>query len=121
MKNIIYVYGTLRPGGTETFQIPGKMYAVSWFPGIILLPEGGPEDSYVTCERIEVSDLAHVDAYEGFYPDDLRSSLYIRKPIFDGWIYEYNYPVSQRDLIPSGDWLVYKNEERGANGKLFAS
>lgn len=102
MAETIYVYGTLRPGEPGTVQIPGKLYDLGWFPGIIL---GG--DTFVTCERIEVEDLDAVDAYEGYNPKFTIESLYIRRPILDGWIYEYNKGVEGRRVINSGDWLSY--------------
>ena len=107
MAETIYVYGTLRPDeqspdGSGTVQIPGTLYDLGWFPGIIL---GG--ENFVTCERIEVEDLDAVDAYEGYNPKFTIESLYIRRPILDGWIYEYNKSTEDKRLIHSGDWLKY--------------
>lgn len=98
----IYTYGTLRPGEPGTVQIPGTLYDMGWYPGIIL---GG--DSFVTCEKIEVEDLDAVDAYEGYNPKFTIESLYIRRPILDGWIYEYNKPVLGFKRVLSGDWVDY--------------
>lgn len=116
----IYVYGTLRPGESGTVQIPGKLYDLGWYPGIILEPAGGlGGDSFVTCEKIEVKDLGAVDTYEGYNPKFTAESLYIRRPILDGWIYEYNQEFNPQRLVACGDWLIYTQKERGENGGRF--
>lgn len=124
MPETVYVYGTLRPGkqspdGSGTVQIPGKMYDLGWFPGIILEPPGGHGEDFVTCERIEVENLDAVDAYEGYNPELISESLYIRRPILDGWIYEYNQEVGSKSLVSCGDWLAYIEQERGIYGGHF--
>lgn len=114
MKNIVYTYGTLRPGEAGTVQIPGTLYDLGWFPGIIL---GG--ESFVTCEPIEVDDIEAVDAYEGYNPRFTTESLYIRRPILDGWIYEYNQEFNHKRLVACGDWLIHTQTERGRNANRF--
>ena len=114
MTNILYVYGTLRPGEPGTVQVPGKLYDLGWYPGLIL---GG--DETVTCEKVNVKDFQAVDHYEGFNPDDTVESLYIRKKYEDGWIYEYNQEFNPNKLIECGDWLIYKQTERGKYDDRF--
>jgi gamma-glutamylcyclotransferase (GGCT)/AIG2-like uncharacterized protein YtfP len=114
VRHTVYVYGTLRPGEPRTVQIPGKLYDLGWYPGIIL---GG--DSFVTCEKIEVEDLDAVDSYEGYHPKFTVDSLYIRRPILDGWVYEYNQEFNPQRLVACGDWLIYTQKERGQNGGRF--
>lgn len=112
----VYVYGTLRPGNTETVLVPGTLYDVSWFPGIKLniecLSVEGVDTVFTTCEILEVDDkrLKELDRYEGYYPSDPLRSLYIRRPYRDGFIYEYNHSVEGLIKIKSGDWLQYKYE-----------
>lgn len=110
----IYSYGTLRPGDGLTIKIPGSIYDLGWFPGFKF--EG---DGQVTCEKIEVEDLAAVDRYEGFneaYPDE---SLFRRVPLLDGFIYVFNRSVNPIKKVESGDWLDYTREKRGINGGRF--
>jgi gamma-glutamylcyclotransferase (GGCT)/AIG2-like uncharacterized protein YtfP len=114
VAEVVYVYGTLRPGEPGTVQIPGTPYDLGWFPGIIL---GG--ENFVTRERIEVEDLDAVDAYEGYNPKFTIESLYIRRPILDGWIYEYNQEFNPQRLVACGDWFIYTQQERGQNGGRF--
>lgn len=119
-KQILYVYGTLRPGKEKTVTIPAALYDLGWFPGVKL---GEPGE--VVCEPIEVSDWAPVDRYEGFDENDYPNSLYIRRSLLvpygiDGWIYEYNQAVNPIKKIESGDWLDYTREGRGRYGGRFA-
>ena len=127
MKHVVYVYGTLRPGTGPTIQIPGVMYDLGWFPGVILPGTKGLDDgtytegSTFTAERIEVSDerLKGLDRYEGYDPGRPEISLYIRRPYLDGWVYEYNDTVHSRPVIESGDWLEYTKEKSGRNSALL--
>lgn len=98
----VYVYGTLRPGNTETCEINGQLFNLGHFPGIKIGMKGK-----VTCEVITVDDqeLSRLDSYEGYHPDHLDSSLYIRRPFKDGFIYEYNGSVKRMPRIESGDWF----------------
>ena len=57
--------------------------------------------------------LHRLDAYEGFEPDRLEQSLFIRKqtPILrsnqkplTGWVYEYNGNVTSRPVIKNGQY-----------------
>lgn len=115
----IYVYGTLRPGGDKTVQIPGIMYDLGGFPGIKLMaPDCG---SFVTGEIIEADDakLKQLDRYEGYNPCSPETSLYLRKPYLDGYIYEYNANTVNVSVIKSGDWLAHKNERVGRAANLY--
>jgi len=108
--NKVYVYGTLRPGKTtNVVQIPGILYKLGWFPGVKLDLEA-ESGSFVTCEVVEVDDeeLKRLDVYEGYHMDCLDNSLFIRTPILDGFIYEFNGRVEPHDIIESGDWLENK-------------
>ena len=114
MSNFLYVYGTLRPGNTEIFKVPGALYDLGWFPGIKLVDfiiHG--RQAEVSCEKIEVKDWDAVDRYEGYRPADPASSLYIRRPFYDGFIYEFNQPLLDHKLIKSGDWLEYTQQKKG--------
>lgn len=117
MADLLYVYGTLRPGKHETVKIPGQLFDLGWFPGIKL--EGPGE---VVCEAIQVEDWGPIDRYEGYYPDCPQDSLYIRRPLMvphgiHGFIYEYNRPVDLTTRIESGDWITYKEQnKRGQHG-----
>jgi gamma-glutamylcyclotransferase (GGCT)/AIG2-like uncharacterized protein YtfP len=117
-NHVIYVYGTLRPGGDSFHFIPGHMYDIGWFPGVTL---GGPGcNSSFVAERIVVSDdrLKEIDGYEGFNPNSPETSLYLRKPCLDGWIYTYNREITSEPVVVGGDWLAYKQSKKGLNAHL---
>src|SRR3546814_1641885 len=70
--NIIYVYGTLRPGKVaDTIRVAGTLFDIGRFPGI--KTDVRFCNRFVTCERISVTDeeLETLDAYEGYFPFDL--------------------------------------------------
>lgn len=108
----VYVYGTLRPGGTPEHLVPGVLYDISWFPGIQLV-DGHTDSRRVVCEVLEVDDnrLAGLDRYEGYYENDHERSLYLRVPFEDGWIYVYNQSFDGKTVIESGDWVKHVNQK----------
>jgi len=112
-KHKIAVYGTLRPTKGEAVEIPGKIYELGWFPGLIM------DDSGDTVKGvwIEADDnhLKELDRYEGYNEDHPKSSLYIREAFKDGWIYTYNRPIGNQPLIKSGDWLAHTKQEQGVS------
>ena len=105
MTEIVYVYGTLRPGTNPTIRIEGTMYSVGSFPGVKL----GGNGSFAA-ERVAAASLAVLDAYEGYDPTsgDLSSNLYVRRRFRDGWIYEYNQEVAGLQEVSGGDWLAFR-------------
>ena len=118
---MLLVYGTLRPGKSETVKVPGQLFDLGWFPGIKL---GWPGE--VVCEPIEIDDWGPVDRYEGYDPTDPGNSLYIRRQLVDisdglngFFIYEYNHDINPVKLIQTGDWLDYTAQERGKYGERF--
>lgn len=111
---ILYVYGTLRPGTGPVELVEGQMFNLGWFPGIVLGMPGT-----ISCERVEVESLIPFDLYEGYDPSDLSSSLYIRRPYKDGWIYEFNGNFDLNSRIESGDWLEHTKTTAGVRCDLL--
>lgn len=126
MTHTILVYGTLRPfANTDVVKVPGKLYDLGWYPGIVLGDHENPEEgvSFVTCERITAdwAKLAQLDNYEGYDKYWPEESLYIRKRIPDkggalgfSWIYVYNKSVEGHELIESGDWELHTKQKEKA-------
>jgi gamma-glutamylcyclotransferase (GGCT)/AIG2-like uncharacterized protein YtfP len=125
----IFVYGTLMAGfdrrrraGIDTRMhfvgrgwIQAALYDLGLFPAAIPAPEGR-----VAGELYEVTDdpsvLAKLDEIEGFRPSEPDTSLYLRVQVpvtlEDGrqeaaWVYFYNAPLGQGQLIESGDYLAH--------------
>lgn len=108
MNHVIYTYGTLRPGKiADVLKIKGALYDLGSFPAIRL---HDLHQTDVIVEPIIVSDeeLSAIDNYEGYFPDDIKNSLYIRCKFLDGWIYVFNRSLDGYPRIECGDWLAYK-------------
>ena len=125
----IFVYGTLRPGKGETVQIPGRMFDLGWFPGVVDIFDPHWKDAQFvslrpmfTAEVIEVDDetLARLDRYEGYDPRHPETSLYVRKEYKDGFIYQFNGNVDGATPVLSGDWLDYTKQKEGCNAGIHS-
>jgi len=112
MTHKIYVYGTLMPKDKPAEgEAYGTMYDVGHFPAVLL----GGETRTFAYTSIEVDDVTQHDAYEGYNPDNLSSSLYLRKPFKDGWIYVWNRSVANLPIVADGDWRAHRERKNAAN------
>ncbi len=127
MTDNIFVYGTLMAGFDRRRRagidmrmrfvgrgwIAAALYDLGLFPAAIPAP-----DSRVTGELYEVVDdpsvLVKLDEIEGYRPNEPDTSLYVRSETtvtLEGgaretaWVYFYNAPLGQGQLIASGDYL----------------
>jgi gamma-glutamylcyclotransferase (GGCT)/AIG2-like uncharacterized protein YtfP len=117
-KIVLYVYGTLRPGiKHQEERVPGLMYNLGWYPGAVL--DETAETSFV-CERVEIKPeaLKGFDSYEGFNDKFPESSLFVRTPYKDGFIYQYNRDVSPYSVIEGGDWLEHTDRNMGVSANM---
>jgi gamma-glutamylcyclotransferase (GGCT)/AIG2-like uncharacterized protein YtfP len=122
----VFVYGTLRRGGSNAFRmagaefvgkgrVEGKLYVISWYPGMVL----GRESGWVTGEvyRVSPEQLRALDEFEGISANEMEGAEYRRvgaDVILDGMpcddtlhchAFEWNGPVAEERRIASGDWL----------------
>ncbi len=123
----IFVYGTLRRACTtgahqtylagaefiENAKIKGNLYRVSYYPALVL----DDSASWVLGEvyRLASADqLMRLDAYEECSYPPLPTQEYQRKKVdvitdsgkvLSVWIYSYQHPFKNLDLIASGDFL----------------
>lgn len=127
-KELVFVYGTLRRGGSNAFRmdgaefvgkgrVEGKLHVITWYPGLI--PGSGL--GWVTGEvyRVGPDQMKALDEFEGLSAGEIEGSEYRRVKVparIDGssgeetgqvWIYEWKGPVDEAKRIPSGDWLAY--------------
>ena len=120
---LVFVYGTLRRGGSNAFrmngaefvsagQVEGKLYAISWYPGLVL--ERGGETVEGDLFRVGSAQLGALDDFEGISANEIEGPGYRRErsevSIRDGevevaWTYEWKGPVDESRWIQSGDWL----------------
>ena len=127
-RELVFVYGTLRRGGSNGFRmkgaklmgrgfVAGKLYTISWYPGLVLGRAGG----IVTGEvfRVGAEQMRALDDFEGLAAGEIEGSEYrrvkveciIESPALDDaemvWAYEWKGPVDEERRIPSGDWIVH--------------
>lgn len=129
--DFLFVYGTLRKGeradldkSASQFSVSfigktfvnGLLYHLGGFPGLKLFPElqgaFNGDMPKVAGESYFVKDAsigALLDAYEGYRSADPKGGLYDREQVEDAfgrtlWVYTYNHPVRDDQLIETGDW-----------------
>ena len=116
MKTTVFVYGTLRPGGSQNHRmaaarllgpawVRGALYRIDWYPGLLPDSAGAP----VRGDLYEVDEvtLRALDAFEG--PEYRRETLPVSLPdgsktAADAWVWLGVTPAER--LLPDGDWLA---------------
>lgn len=128
--NAVFVYGTLRRGGSNHFRmdgsefvgggrISGSIYMIDWnpqltYPALVLGGEGE-----VVGEMYLVSDahLGDLDRFEGIGITSWRDDEYRRVAtpvkLDDGsersaWVWEWNSSVRDAVRLQDGDWLSHE-------------
>lgn len=112
---LIFVYGTLRRGGTNHFRmagmdfissatVHGMLYRVDWYPALIL----NPDAPMVRGEIYQINDtsLPALDEYEGAQYHRVRTTATdTRGQEHEVWIWEWIDSTETLQPIPDGDWL----------------
>jgi len=129
-SNYLFVYGTLLHAGNIfaiylknncSFYRPGKfkgrLYDIGEYPGAIA-DSSHPNYVYGSIFRMDdaANALKYLDDYEGFGIEQEQPNLFERKIIevetneetVNCWVYLYNLPVDNFELIGSGNYLDYK-------------
>jgi len=113
MKEILFVYGTLRKGGSNHHRmagamalgaatVRGRLFHVDWYPGLVL-DESGIEVRGELYE-VDAATLAALDEFEGGEYQRVRQTVDAGAPV-TAWIWEFRMPVDGLREIPSGDWF----------------
>jgi gamma-glutamylcyclotransferase (GGCT)/AIG2-like uncharacterized protein YtfP len=129
VRKLVFFYGTLMAGFDRRRRagiddqltyvgrgsIKASLFDLGIYPAAVPAPQG-----LVWGEVYEVRDpetvLAALDRFEGYTPDNLDQSLYVRAEaavtLQDGtsesaWVYFYNAPLGQAQQILSGDYLEH--------------
>ena len=119
-KHLVFVYGTLRRGGTRampiifpdsTFidnaKVHGRLYDLGAYPGLLL----DESSSLVVGEVYQVDDdtlnkLDDIEAESHYWRKQVELSFGGSRKIC--WVYVYNPKFySHLILIESGDWIEY--------------
>jgi gamma-glutamylcyclotransferase (GGCT)/AIG2-like uncharacterized protein YtfP len=137
--DLVFFYGTLmagfdrrrRAGIDDRLAFVGRgsihaaLFDLGLYPAAIPAPEGlvwGEVYAIVDAEAV----LPALDEIEGFRPDDVDRSLYLRQQVEvrlpDGtmaraWVYFYNAPLGQASRIPSGDYLEHVKGPQTSSGQ----
>ena len=127
-RELVFVYGTLRRGGSNAFRmkgakrigrgyVSGKLYTISWYPGLVLESAGGIVIGEVF--RVGPEQMRALDEFEGLAAGEIEGSEYRRVKVeciieaaaMDDaemvWVYEWKGGVDEDRHIPSGDWIVH--------------
>jgi len=118
----VFVYGTLRQGGSNHFRmagsrfvcagrVKGRLYRIDWYPGLIIDSEAGEvlgEVYDVTAEQ-----LRELDVFEGISAGEFEGCEYRRAltnvnsgdSTTHAWVWEWVGPFTETKRIPDGDWL----------------
>jgi gamma-glutamylcyclotransferase (GGCT)/AIG2-like uncharacterized protein YtfP len=113
MKETVFVYGTLRKGGSNHHRmagalklgagtVRGRLFHVDWYPGIILDHAGNEIHGEVYV--VDAETLAALDEFEGDAYARVRVEV-AGTAAHDAWIWEYRMPVEGLREITSGDWF----------------
>jgi gamma-glutamylcyclotransferase (GGCT)/AIG2-like uncharacterized protein YtfP len=111
-NELLFVYGTLRRGGSHHRLLDGAELLGAWASGPHYdLLDMGPYPALVSGQRrvigevyrIERGMLPALDVYEGC-PGDYRRER-ITTPFGEAWLYLWDRPAPAAPVIASGDWL----------------
>ena len=118
--NTIFVYGTLRPGASNSWrmrgakylgesQVAARLYRISWYPALRL---DKSEANWVHGAIYEVNDelLRELDLYEGEDYRRVRTLVKTMQTSLNIQLWEYATSPNQGEWIQSGDWLKYLAE-----------
>lgn len=112
MKQLLFVYGSLRPGEARHQLLTGARYLgrhrsepcftmhdLGEYPAVV---ERGHNAIVGDVFAVDTATLARVDKYEG-YPYEYTRRL-ITTPFGSAWIYLYRRDCTRAAVIASGDW-----------------
>ncbi len=129
MEDYVFVYGTLMRGfeahdglGVSErasylgdARVEGELYRVDRNPALVHSETGTVEGELYRVEDPKLLD--DIDRYEGYYPEDVEGSLYLRSYVnvvdrdLQAWAYVYNEDVDDGEKIGSGSWRSYVEDE----------
>lgn len=120
---IVFVYGTLRRGGSNDFRLAGaefisagtvrgRLYRIDWYPGLVLDEAG--DEIHGEVFSVDAELLAALDIFEGLSAGEIEGSEYRRVPVtvmcrdsttITAWIWEWIGMTSESWRLNDGDWL----------------
>lgn len=120
---LVFVYGTLRRGGSNDFRmagaefvtqgtITGRMYRIDWYPGLVLDDAG--DEIHGDVFAVTPDLLSALDIFEGLSAGEIEGSEYRRvqttvvrqdSQTLTAWVWEWLGIVDESQRIADGDWL----------------
>ena len=123
---LVFVYGTLRRGGSNHFRmagaefvasgtITGRMYRIDWYPGLVL--DGAGDEIHGEVYSVNPELLATLDVFEGLSAGEIEGSEYRRvqtaviqrdsQPV-NAWVWEWLGLTDECQRLTDGDWLKHE-------------
>lgn len=116
----VFVYGTLRNGGSNHFRmdgaifvmaahVRGRLYGIDWYPGLILDEAGDKvigEVYTVTPEILRQLDVFEGSSYRRTIAELCQTSAV--QSLQAAWLWEWLGPVDEFQRISNGDWFTQK-------------
>ena len=114
-SEMVFVYGTLRRGGSNHFRmhgaefvaagtVRGRLYRIDWYPGLVADENAGEIIGEIY--RLSAGKLRELDEYEG--PEYRREMMEVQadRTTFQAWVWLWNESVDENRRIVGGDWLL---------------
>ena len=114
-RELVFVYGTLRRGGSNHFRMAetefvesgilrGRLYRVDWYPGLVMDLAG--DEIHGEVYSVLPGQLAELDDFEGQEYRRIRATVKTPYGVpMKAWIWEWLMPTDEGQRITSGDWL----------------
>jgi len=125
-KYLVAVYGSLRSGmsnhhyhlsdseykGTFSTEPEYTLHSLTYYPGLKL---NGNHSVVMEVYEVDENTLNNLNRLEGYYPNE-KATFYDRIEINTPWgkafTYIYVNKLSEDSIVESGDWVMYKNEQK---------
>lgn len=121
----VFVYGTLRQGGSNHFRMEGAeflgagsifgaIHRIEWYPALLC---GGAGEVKGELYRVCAEHLRALDVFEGIVPDSDEPREYRRVKVEvtlgtgekeDAWVWEWIGSLEGTEPLGSGDWLEHE-------------
>jgi gamma-glutamylcyclotransferase (GGCT)/AIG2-like uncharacterized protein YtfP len=113
-RELVFVYGTLRRGGSNHFRMAdaefiesgtlrGRLYRIDWYPGLVLDASGDEISGEIFA--VDPQRLTSLDEFEGHEYRRIRATVKTPYGIpMKAWMWEWLMPVDESHRILSGDW-----------------
>lgn len=122
-REIVFVYGTLRRGGSNHFRmagaefiasatVAGRLYRIDWYPGLVLDDAG--DEIHGEVFSVNPQQLAALDIFEGLSAGEIQGSEYRRVPstvicldshVMTAWVWEWLGITDESQRLADGNWL----------------